>query len=248
MVKYKLIKKYPGSPELGTELLYCKVWNLYTDGKWAFSEEKIKNFPEYWEEIIEKEYEILSICTNSYFGITTSEVDIDAYLSCSKSTNKWTIDSIKRLSDGEIFTIGDIINFKSSGLPITEIIINSSWQGGIVFRNGNSNGIAISYAEKVKKPKPLFTTYDGVDIYENDEYFVLHKTCWFINKTRATNYTKGTDITYLYFSSKEEAEKYLILNKPVLTLNDVYRNVPSGVTFNFADLRKLVEDKIKFKE
>ena len=47
MKKYKLIKTYPGSPKLGTiltheELQYCN-WN------------------EYYQEVVEKDYEILSL-------------------------------------------------------------------------------------------------------------------------------------------------------------------------------------------
>ena len=77
--KYKLIKEYPGSPELG-----------------IIAEERyvMKDQPEYWEEVVEKDYEIL-----------ISRVVPQEIL------------SVKRLSDGEVFTIGDEVMWDLTQLP-----------------------------------------------------------------------------------------------------------------------------------
>ena len=56
MKKFKLIKEYPRSPKLGTEI-EIKESEVNT----------IKTYPEYWQEIIEKKYEILELFTNISF-------------------------------------------------------------------------------------------------------------------------------------------------------------------------------------
>lgn len=45
MKKYKLIKIYPGSPILGT------IWEYRT--------KDFSNYPEFWQEVIEKEYQMV---------------------------------------------------------------------------------------------------------------------------------------------------------------------------------------------
>jgi hypothetical protein len=91
MKKYKLIKQYPGSVELGTIVEKCSFTGsgvignnkLYTNKK-GFGVESPENYPEFWEEVVEKDYEIL------ISRVVTKEIL-----------------SVKRLSDGEVFTIGD---------------------------------------------------------------------------------------------------------------------------------------------
>jgi hypothetical protein len=54
MKKYKLIRKYPGSPELGTVATFRKKHHDYIiHDEWFIPVFKIENYPEFWEEIIE---------------------------------------------------------------------------------------------------------------------------------------------------------------------------------------------------
>lgn len=59
MKRYKLIRKYPGSPELGTEIIYSetnKTYNNYAGGD-AYTElpkNQVEGMPEYWGELVEK--------------------------------------------------------------------------------------------------------------------------------------------------------------------------------------------------
>jgi hypothetical protein len=59
--KYRLIKKYPGSLELGT-IIYINDDKCYCDKSGGLLGEKdiVLNYPEFWGEIVEKNYEILS--------------------------------------------------------------------------------------------------------------------------------------------------------------------------------------------
>ena len=83
-------------------------------------------------------------------------------------------------------------------------------------------------SEIKKSKKPLFTTEDGVDIYEGDNV-------WFVNtKSKldplfvAIIYnwdlagSPNTSSDYKWFSTKKAAETYIKFNKPALSLNDIY--------------------------
>lgn len=58
MKKYRLIKEYPGSPKLGTIVeSQNAVSGILFEGKALYF---IETSPEYWEEIVEKNYEIIN--------------------------------------------------------------------------------------------------------------------------------------------------------------------------------------------
>ena len=61
MKEYKLIKEYPGSPEVGsivskyvssTTPSYCKIYD--NGDSWFTEKEKVENYPEFWERVKEK--------------------------------------------------------------------------------------------------------------------------------------------------------------------------------------------------
>lgn len=111
MKKFKLIKEYPGSPKLDT---ICS----YKGNVWSDSNEftspifNPKKYPEYWEEIIEKDYEIVSLKNKVGVIINSSTIKKEftpesLYLKatttiCKYSSDEFKIHSVKRLSDGEI--------------------------------------------------------------------------------------------------------------------------------------------------
>ena len=93
--RYRLVKEYPGSPKLGTiltheELQFCN-WN------------------EYYQEVVEKDYEILSLSFTNNFCYLQKNGEY-AYRNTPNTTSTlkgclsvgWKIHSVKRLSDGEI--------------------------------------------------------------------------------------------------------------------------------------------------
>lgn len=188
-----------------------------------------------------------------------SAVGPDAFI----NSPNWSIHSVKRLSDGEIFNIGDYTNFgkiKEFKL-ITENNITSEIAGNLCFTE-NINKIAIRTGDclfanhlldDVKICKiPLFTTEDGVDIYENikliyvsPNYDVnLHCVDWDINTVKKCMQSGGK-----YFSTKQAAEEYLLTNKPCLSINDVlkidnYNNISCSL---LEKLKSLVKIKYEFK-
>lgn len=91
MKRYKLIKEYPGSPDLG--------W--ISNNNW-------KGYPEFWEEVTEKDYEILLLknkrgtiidFTNVIKPFTVEELYNNQFQLNSKySSDEFIIHSVKRLS------------------------------------------------------------------------------------------------------------------------------------------------------
>lgn len=187
-----------------------------------------------------KDYEILSFYAKNIGG--KDEVNKHyIWYETSKGSNLWSrmqnitspyttgeilknknyaIHSVRRLSDNEILTIGD----KTNHGTIKE------------FEVCTDNRILLSFLELFclpcyldakgslpKKLKVLFTTEDGVDIREGDEYWVydygelnnIHK----VNRASCTH--TGDGINRKYFSTKEKAEEYILLNKPCLSINDI---------------------------
>lgn len=247
MKYYKLIKEYPDSPKLDTilsheELQYCN-WN------------------EYYEPVIEKNYEIISVistgkCESYDKGriiiISKSDYSEECWINKGMSIKdgSFNIYSIKRLSDNSIFTIGDkIISdllIDDKGFIITHFSIVNE-----LFICGNKRSAFLKDSIKFIK-QPLFKTEDNVDIFEGDN-------CWSVDATFTkleikiinNNYSKEFLNIDKQFSTKEKAEEYILMNKPCLSLNDVINNISYDKTVsNFIKLNKhqfteLVKSKIK---
>lgn len=123
MKKYKLIKEYPGSDHEGIIVSLKTPNGLYEGYQYNYYSKHVENQPEYWEEVKDYAYQILSFSavfwseglatlnergnystTDSSTGWTLHEMIEEG--NCVKN-GKVQIHSVKRLSDGEIFTIGD---------------------------------------------------------------------------------------------------------------------------------------------
>ena len=103
---------------------------------------------------------------------------------------------------------GEIISYK-------EGIIKS---GSFVLEIGCEP--STEYWEEITEKSVLFITEDGVDIRENDTYYYVddYWEIFFIQKAVSTSGRNG----FIYFSTKQAAENYIICNKPCLSFNDVW--------------------------
>jgi hypothetical protein len=170
---------------------------------------------------------------------------------------KYNINSVKRLSNGEIFTIGDNIQYCKNQYKIIKFdISNTNTSNKIVVTvDWKQYQYELQSIQHVKSS--LFTTEDGVDIYEGMEVFLVHPT------TLNTIVGLGT-IEYfsykgwLFFSTKEAAELFILENKPCLSYNDVKSYIEnnnfysatglkySELLYNkFKILQELVKSKVK---
>ncbi len=185
-----------------------KIVSISENGTYFILADNGNNIPSWivmnsndWEEIIEvkKDYEILSLRTKGFYISKSPWLDLDYML----NVEKCDIFSIKRLSDGEVFTVGDKTNagiikeFQTHG---NHVMVKTD--GGLT----TLDGLCI-------KKQPLFTTEDGVDIFEGDKYYYVDENIELFHVRKAIH-TSGQDEYFKYFSTKEKAEEYISLNKP----------------------------------
>lgn len=219
MKKYKLIKEYPGSPKLGTRVVY-ETEDCYPD--WIYQESS----KEFWEEIIEKDYEILTYKQNGGNQLYDLQLNgkyktrFNHNIEYDKTTfNKSNeIISIKRLSDGEIFTIGDNIN----GFYVKDKTIISFYKDNKTLWVEHLTG-RTELQDISKNKKPLFTTQDGVGIFEGDNVYRVFNNYSYIHHKFEKSFLEWIfkNKTELWFSSKKAAENYILNNKPVFSIKEI---------------------------
>lgn len=121
------------------------------------------------------------------------------------------IKTIKRLSDGEIFTASDKTNF-----------------GTIKGFNINGDSLFVLYEDGtqstldsvVKVKQPIFTTEDGVGVFEGDRV-------WYVDGLFKIDFVDFNDgeapypNIYKYFSTEEKAKAYVFQNKYSISLKDI---------------------------
>ena len=258
-MKYKLIKEYPGSPVLGIIFQFYVDRNVYsTPERRCYHEickHEVENNPEFWQEVIEKDYEILSYCQkttpncittkrkNGLFLNRIHKTDVGIYdENYTTRLNIWDIHSVKRLSDGEIFTIGDILEVRGKkDAPLKWI--NNCYDS---IQIGTGYSMVVGLNEIQHSKKPLFTTEDGVDIYEGDSYYSVDEIYWRILEPENT--CKINYETYhkhrRNFSTKEKAKEYILMNKPSLSLKEVLDNFSSSRDSTKERLTKIVKSKL----
>lgn len=210
-----------------------------------------------WEEVVEKDYKILSVLLqrpDKHQIQNVSEYSDNGYVESLVNCAGNKIHSIKRLSDGEIFTIGDKITSSSftklsnideikefyipnekfckmwsNQFTINDLIIvtNISWQ------------VNLHHAIKVKQP--LFTTEDGVDIFEGDDVYTVD--LYFLQYIKEVNESQDYKTWRLTFKNKEKAEEYILMNKPCLSFMEIMSEISLTATGK-KTLKSLIEKKL----
>lgn len=143
---------------------------------------------------------------------------IDRYL----NDYHYSINSVRRLSDMVVFSIGNEVRYQHDSSTHQFTICKFKIEHGIMWAtdlDGWANIEAIQKAP-VNPPKPiLFRTLDGKDIREGDEYWCLQSE-WFISHCTTKDYDPS--LAKKRFSTKEKANEFIIMNRPVLSVNDTW--------------------------
>ncbi len=183
----------------------------------------LKDHPEFWEEVKD----------NNPLGLEIGKEYLLQYVYCDPCPQR-----VK------------ITRFTKDGYP---------WMKGVI---SDVNGIVSpGYYKLIKEfiEEPLFTTEDDVDIFVGDAYWVLNTKVndWIFEENAARDninyfykdksYASQTKI--YYFSTKEAAEEYVVMNKPCLSISDIIEHFNthcSKDTFaaSKAELVKLVKSKL----
>jgi hypothetical protein len=203
-----------------------------------------------------KEYEILSFydgCKNGYKDNQCIRRGVSLFTDDFIIKNNYTIHSVKRLSDGEVFSVGsDVEDGKILGFHLynENLVVNIQYFGGDRFISGKTVGINdVQHA----KETALFITEDGKPIFKGETFYEVNLTDFFVLAESALH-QPPYDKYYKYFSTKEKADEYVLLNKPCLSLNDLlsvwdeqasvdlYRKSPL-----FKNFKELAKSKINQK-
>jgi len=251
--KFKLLKKYPGLPDnayqaiqTGTAIMDFRLTTEKDDCHFGYiSLSTLEKYTEYWQEIKENTYEILNFIgiiasnKNCLFSLRTNGKYAYAPWQDSMAISKEAmligdlvkINSVKRIADGEIFTLGDNTTL---GI-ITEIEINKNCRYSeiqLTFQNTiadlycpNSNDKS-KFLVKKKEKEPLLITEDGIPLYHNDRYYFLNTNTYVLSDLSyliGKHSDEYTNIKYgKYFSTLESANEYIIKNKPCLSLREIF--------------------------
>lgn len=157
--------------------------------------------------------------------------------------NKATIHSVKRLSDGEVFTVGDETNWgKIKGFDIHNGDIR-------VLYNAIGDWQFLQSLTKVKPKVPLFTTEDGCEMYTGFDGFIywVNTKIWFQGHCYIESVEH--DSTIKYFSTEEKAKEWLLLNKPIeVSYKDLFEfcsnDVVPHLPFTIHTVKEFFKSKI----
>jgi hypothetical protein len=260
MKKYRLIKEYPGSPTLGTEISKANI--RYGADHYNFNggnlntiilANLVEKHPKYWKEIKEKEYEILQFKSQAGQILNYKENwDKDFF-----KNNNWSIYSIIRNRDKEVFIIGNLVISKEvpddEGFIITSFSNHLNNKQSLIFGDffyicGKGRSAEIYNIIKIKQK--LFTTEDGVDIFEGNTYWRISRNLIGaipIIESRGT-FPLSYPGQFLYFSSSDKALVYIDLNAPKYSKQDiinVFDKIGERSFTSNLNISKVVLEKLK---
>ncbi len=250
MKRYICIKEYPHGPVLGKEI----------HDSWFGESRSLANYPDFWEELAEKDYEILSLIHDG--EILDDPREIEAWEESLKVN--WKPNSVKRLSDGVVFELGCTIKPRvDEFIDWTERrVVEMYIKNEILImklasqddRNISLGTIMIKNANKISEAPEGFsnlvlTTNEGTRIYVGDSYYYIKPSDnWSIVHIDNANLDDdfSTD-NAIDFATQEAAVYYRLLNKPSLSLKEVYSIIDNKKSFDSPikePLKELVLSKI----
>lgn len=179
--------------------------------------------------------------------------------------------SVRRTSDGVVFTVGDEIEYFGIGnIWHTDTIKSFKLLTHVGEQVANMNVMidecGCELLSKIKKTKsqppssttkePLFRTEDGKDIFEGDSCFILSMSNWYVapvSHAPSKPFYGVNNEGFKYFSTQEAANEYVLMNKPCLSvkdiMNDHYRGkkLDDWVAFTVKTLKNIAQSKINVK-
>lgn len=212
-----------------------------------------------WEEIVEKDYEILmyrsKINTDIYF-------DNPEYFS--RLSSDWEIYSIRRKSDGVEFKIGDKVywNWQYSSqkyYTIDKFFIRED-DNSVGFYTKESCRYYWVFSKIQHYKEPILITEDDYECTLDDRVFgVLPKANWQTNFYGNEGISVGNlvnsgdgnctkNIAWLYFKTKENAEKYIYENKPEFSRKQVKDAIDNSKFCSILNIGNTLHEDILEKE
>ena len=235
MKKYKLIKKYPGSPELGHIAEPVKLeFHQGFSYCWNNTYFKPEDHPEFWEKCSQK--------INSYYrknigGKGNLHVDSNyiwfrgrgGWSRLGHLTHPYSDEEIENnedygiysvtTSNNDILTIGDVVkNRAGQSFVISKFYYNCT--GDKILCNGEGTGAGHVNIDKVERCSVLFVSEEGENVYEGDTVYKVNS-----NYELEKSFVCSNEITLgkkcKYFKNRADAIDFIVYNKPSLPLKAV---------------------------
>lgn len=238
--------------------------NENNSGKWEGISKEIENFKAThtdrkeesgrdWEVIAYKDIEAITDIPDA--DIIYSTHGKRWFMATQKN---FPIHSVRRLSDGEVFSLGDcvalrfhnpckIISFEIVGGGTTMYV-----GGNFVYDNvfQNEDLMDISKISSSKERKPLFHDTLGNAVYEGDEYvYWVLEGSWNIEKGKTNEYYKNHNEKWKVFKNESAAKGYVFAHRPILSYEDVKSIFGGrdfiGTEFFLSHAKELIQSKLK---
>lgn len=161
--------------------------------------------------------------------------------------HNYPINAVKRLSDGEVFKIGEVVEFDERRYDILEFKIEGEVWMMVKYSPSGFRNIL-----NLEKYKPiLFTTEDSVPVYANDKILYVDDNFEIDEYDVVDDGLAATKSCahFKYFSNKEKAEEFKLFNAPLLSLEEIKR-YGGNVSYDnpyFKTLIQLAKDKLNLK-
>ena len=162
------------------------------------------------------------------------------------------IHTIRRLSDGAIFSIGDKLvldNYMSGRKYITIDRIYYNEHKQLSFSTNIKPApctfvFGLSDVNCKRYKEPLFITDDGVKIFEGDKFYFVASANWKIGVLIA-NGNAEAQCAIVRFSTKEAAEKWIDENKPKYSKKDILNIIEEVFEHSIKELKIYVGEKLE---
>jgi len=160
-----------------------------------------------------------------------------------------SIHSVRRLSDGEVFTVGEKVVRNNYEDTIYQFQVDGD-KMNVAFHGGDIIGCfdLLNIQKLPPKPQVLFTTENGVEIHQGyeGELWRVFTTETSYEMWRPYNFgmPQYKGIGEKYFSTKEKADEWVLMNKPCLSVNDIcalwmINGEPRKLLINLAEQKQL---------
>jgi len=231
MKKYKLIQRYPsllpswssGMMVIENKTGYIPVNTINCEFyHFIIPKLEVESNPLFWEEFIStRNFEIYQLKMAHDGSIETiKEETYDSFVDIIEAGKYkyFSIYSVKRIIDGEIFKVGDIVkDYIGTSYQIDNFSIDK--EGVLIVKS--LNDVNISFIDNLNKLDYTFITEDGVEIYPNQSFYLLNTSTFKHIKCTAGNNIPVLKEYQKLFSKMETIEKYILHNKPCLSFIDV---------------------------
>jgi hypothetical protein len=196
-----------------------------------------------------KEFEILrcfdedSSYTHEYIS---KELQNKEQLITNCDDEKCKIYSVKRLSDNEVFSVGDKVEWGKL-YTIKRLFVSDNglmWCDLVSEKGKEYHNVNFGALDKIKTP--LFVTDDGIKVFDENQTIHGVLTDFWIKVSYTPHLASMFKEHGKWFSSEEKRDQYILMNKPLLSLQEIFKQT-AIVGMACVEMERILTDVAKQK-